>query len=278
MTTFTETLRTDTPSGSDDPREADDRIREAKNAFVERLDIDHYLEASAANTYDDADTGEHRKITLRTLTAGEISALSSSKAYIYIAASDGELYYKDASDNTKKLTEDGELNVVSAELLGKLANDTYLTAVDNAGTGTVNLIKANASDVAVIPDGSETATSAAPTADADISNKKYVDDQIQAKLAQYDSGWFAVVGSTEYTKAHGLSSAPLHVTILAADSASPSEWFNLYGIDGDSAGSREIVVKTDGTNVYVRTGASYTSYPTGVNSWAYLRIVAFGGQ
>ncbi|HDY88246.1 MAG TPA: hypothetical protein ENH82_09060 [bacterium] len=58
----------------------------------------------------------------------------------------------------------------------ELPNDTYLTADNAAGTGTVDLIKANTSDVAVIPDGSELATSAAPTADADIANKKYVDD------------------------------------------------------------------------------------------------------
>jgi hypothetical protein len=60
----------------------------------------------------------------------------------------------------------------------KLPNDTYLTADNYAGTGTVNLIKANTSDVAVIPDGSELASSAAPTADADIANKKYVDDNV----------------------------------------------------------------------------------------------------
>ena len=59
-----------------------------------------------------------------------------------------------------------------------VANDTYFTAIDNAGTGTVNLIKANTSDVAVLPDGSELATSGAPTADADLANKKYVDDNV----------------------------------------------------------------------------------------------------
>jgi len=62
----------------------------------------------------------------------------------------------------------------------QIANNTYLKATNNAGTGTVDLIKANTSDVAVLPDGSELATSAAPTADADIANKKYVDDQIGA--------------------------------------------------------------------------------------------------
>lgn len=65
-----------------------------------------------------------------------------------------------------------------------IENDTYLKAVDNAGTGTVDLIKANSSDVAVIPDGSELATSAAPTADADIANKKYVDE---GDTVQHDS-------------------------------------------------------------------------------------------
>lgn len=71
----------------------------------------------------------------------------------------------------------------------KLPNDTYLTAKDYAGTGTVDLIKANTSDVAVIPDGSELATSAAPTADADIANKKYVDDQIAVAIDSILGSW-----------------------------------------------------------------------------------------
>jgi hypothetical protein len=59
--------------------------------------------------------------------------------------------------------------------LGTVGNNTYLTATDNAGTGTVDLIKADTNDVMVIPDDSQTATSGAPTFTTSIANKAYVD-------------------------------------------------------------------------------------------------------
>ena len=82
----------------------------------------------------------------------------------------------------------------------QLPNDTYLTADNAADTGTVDLIKANTSDVAVIPDGSELATSAAPTADADIANKKYVDDQMGAVGSLFGS-WASKSNNTTYQAA-----------------------------------------------------------------------------
>jgi len=86
---------------------------------------------------------------------------------VWIDSDNGKMYYLSATTPTW------------TSLVPNLPNNTYLLAVDTAGTGTVDLIKANASDVAVIPDGSELATSGAPTADADIVNKKYVDDFIR---------------------------------------------------------------------------------------------------
>ncbi len=61
---------------------------------------------------------------------------------------------------------------------GLYANDAFLQARNAVGNGNVDLIKANASDVPEVPDGATLASSAAPTADAEIANKKYVDDQL----------------------------------------------------------------------------------------------------
>jgi len=58
----------------------------------------------------------------------------------------------------------------------ELTNNAYLTAKNSAGTGTVNVIKVNANNFVVVPDGTETATNAAPTSDNALVNKKYVDD------------------------------------------------------------------------------------------------------
>ncbi len=83
-----------------------------------------------------------------------------------------------------------------SDIILEIDNNTYITAVDAAGTGTVNLIMANASDDAQLPDGAELATSAAPTADEDIANKLYVDDRrayvklVDSKATTTDGGTF----------------------------------------------------------------------------------------
>ena len=170
MTIFADTYDTATPAGSDDPAEADDKMREIKDAVQQRENVDHYWPLTGTEV-SDADTGEHRKITLRTLSAAVVAALTATKAYLYRLVTDGELYFKDADDNTLQLSDKGS----------NLANDTYLTGTDQAETGSVNLIKAGRNeaddaDVAIIPDAARTASDAAPGEDTGVANKKYVDD------------------------------------------------------------------------------------------------------
>lgn len=177
---WTYTLKTNTPAGGDDPTEADDRMRETKAAFVERFNIDHYMTPSATSTYDAADAGKHRYVTFREPNDLTSMAADESALFSKDVSSVTELHWIDESDNVLQMTSGGNLNIVSADLLGTLANNTYFTAVDAAGTGTVDLIKADANDVAVVPDNSQTATNAAPTSSTGIVNKKYVVDQITA--------------------------------------------------------------------------------------------------
>ena len=173
---FTYTYRTDTPGASDDPREGDDRMREIKAALQERLTVDHYWSASAASTYDQADCGKHRWVTFQ--GPNTVSSVPENEGVLFTkdVSSKAELHFTDEDENEIQLTSAGTVKLSSASMLGVLANNTYLTAVDAAGTGTVDLIKATTGDVLQIPDGSVLATSAAPTTDAMIANKKYVDD------------------------------------------------------------------------------------------------------
>ncbi len=67
---------------------------------------------------------------------------------------------------------------------GIVANDSYLQGRNAADGANIDIVKVNSSNgltlgaVATIPDTSALATSGAPAADAQIANKKYVDDQI----------------------------------------------------------------------------------------------------
>ena len=181
---FTNSIDTATPAGTDAPSVIDNRIREAKAGWQERLNVDHYMPLTGTQVSDN-DAGEHRQVTFHEPIS--TPSASADHGYLYLKDVDSvvELFWIDESGNELQLTTGGVLNVTGADLLGKLANDTYLTAVDNAGTGTVDLIKADANDVMVVPDDSQTASDAAPTADKSIVNKKYVDDTAAMTPSSY---------------------------------------------------------------------------------------------
>jgi len=172
---WSQTYDTASPAGTDDPSEADDRIRETKAAIQERLAVDHKFSLTGTEV-SATDSGEHTKITFNVTISDPTQVAGKSHLYM----KDDELFYQDDTNTTKQLTNAGALNVAGAELLGILANDTYFTAVNSAGSGTVNLIKAGINDLATLPNGTEMASSAAPVEDEAVVNKKYVDDQVTA--------------------------------------------------------------------------------------------------
>ena len=172
---WTYTYDTDTPLGSDSPSVIDDRIREVKDGVQERMNVDHYWPLTGTEV-SDAAAGQHRQIEFY----GPISTptYAADKAWVYSkdVSSVVEIHILDESGNEIQLTDAGTINIASADLLGTLANDTYFTAVDAAGTGTADLIKADTNDMAVLPYGAELASSTAPVGDSKIACKKYVDD------------------------------------------------------------------------------------------------------
>ena len=174
---WTYTYDTDTPLGSDSPSVIDDRIREVKDGVQERMNVDHYWPLTGTEV-SDAAAGQHRQIEFY----GPISTptYAADKAWVYSkdVSSVVEIHILDESGNEIQLTDAGTINIASADLLGTVANDTYFTAVDNAGTGTADLIKADTNDMAVLPYGAELASSTAPVGDAKIACKKYVDDNV----------------------------------------------------------------------------------------------------
>ena len=179
-----------TPAGSDDPREADDRMREIKTAAQEVIATDHYMPNSSGTLYDDADRGEHVKVTLR---VGDAPTVEADKGYLYAKDVDdkAELHYIDEDDNETQLTSAGAL-VIDANSINqdaiRLDNDEWLRARDNAGTGDVYLIKADVNDVPEILVGAVLSADTAPTLDNGIANKKYVDDQVGAVSAYNADG------------------------------------------------------------------------------------------
>ena len=168
-TTFSYTLDMASPVGTDAPSTLDNKIRESRYGFQERLNVDHIFGLTGTQL-SDTDTGYHRDIHFYSTTSTDpilgVTAVSGTD----------ELRYTDSDGTAVTLTSGGTLNIGSNDIVGTVTNNAWFTAVDNAGTGTVNLIRASTSDVAELPDGTVMTTSAAPTTDAMVANKKYVDD------------------------------------------------------------------------------------------------------
>jgi hypothetical protein len=177
-TTFSYTYDTATPAGSDDPAEADDRMREIKAAIQERMNVCMYWPLTGTEV-SDADAGEVRKI----LFHEPIAATPT------VAANHGDLRVKDVGSKAELTwTDEDENELVLTSKGNNLANNTYLTATNAAGTGSVNLIKADANDVVYLPENTVLAYSVTPDANDEIVNKKYVDDQDTADHPAYSGG------------------------------------------------------------------------------------------
>jgi hypothetical protein len=99
---FTDTMDVSTPAGTDSPTEGDDRIRELKRGFVERLAVDHTVPA-VGNTYDGATVGYHKKVTLPDQSGNPTNVANTS---IIFNKSDGGVsstYVEDESGNVKQI-------------------------------------------------------------------------------------------------------------------------------------------------------------------------------
>lgn len=181
------------PSGSDAVSGGDDAIRLMKTQVREVIDVDHKFDSSGSGTT----WGYHDKATF--ITAASVQSEVADAAIICAVDVGGkaELFAVDEDSNSIQLTTAGKIggtltdidcNDLIADTIKIDANNVYIKSKDAAGTGTVDLIKASTGDKAMLPDGSLMATSGAPTVDAGISNKKYVDDRIAAIPAQVGFG------------------------------------------------------------------------------------------
>ncbi len=179
MPAKTDPINTSNPAGSSDPKQGDDYIRTLARAVLELLNVDHYI--GVANPWGSEssgdETGEHAKVTLHAPISDPSNVANKGHLYIKDVNSKAELHFQDEDGDAIQLTSGGEVLFGS---LSSIAKNTYLKAIDNAGTGTIDLIKGNASDKPVIKAGAELSTSGDPTAAAGIACKEYVDEQIAA--------------------------------------------------------------------------------------------------
>ena len=192
---FTDKIDISTPAETESTKLGDDRMREAKRAWQEFLNVNHDAELTGTEI-DSATSGYHTNVHLKEQT-DPVAVSDVGIVYAKDVSGVTELFYKDSDANVIQLTNDGIINLTSASLLGILANDTYLSAVDNAGTGTIDMIKVGTNDIPTLLDGAEMASSAAPTEDEGVANKKYVDDS--TPIADFDRNYSTSHLASAYT-------------------------------------------------------------------------------
>jgi hypothetical protein len=105
-----DTLDPASPAGSASPTQGDDRIRELKRAFIERLIRDHYLPQSGG-VYDGDQVGHHENIRIKEVASAPSTPAGFLGFYVKDVSGQPELFWRKESDGAEiQLTSDGVIN------------------------------------------------------------------------------------------------------------------------------------------------------------------------
>lgn len=170
------------PDTGESPTRGAERIREMKLAIQERQNADHYW-ALTGNEVNDVNSGQHRQITFHSPISKPTEVVNKAFLYTKDVNSVVELFWLDEEGNERQLTSEGAVYLISSDIVGKLANDTWFTAVDSNGTSTANLIKATAKNTPEIAADANLPTGTVIDSNSPemrIVHKKYVDDSMYA--------------------------------------------------------------------------------------------------
>lgn len=266
------------PSGTRDVNLGDDDIREFKGQVRERMDVDHNTPADETGIDN---IGAHKAIHMLVQADKPDSLADAGIIYTKDVEGKAEAHWLDEDDNEIQITSKGVLLLTNALLENaRLSNNVTLKAKNAAGSGIVDLIKANASNKPEIPDGAVMATSGAPTVDNGIANKKYVDDKVSAipsPFSSYDSGWFAVSANSDYSKSHNLGTTKILISLYFSTNADGSGGWQIPSFvedrgDGNYHGMNVFITDTNTISVSTaahpgmsRSGGTYDS--------GYVRVI-----
>lgn len=224
----TDPIDISSPASTSSPKQGDDAIRTLARAVIEILSVDHHVGTATDNKYNDADIGEHEQVTFNApLEADPAPGANKGALYIKDVGGVAELFFQDEVDNPVQLTTGGKLRFAS---LDNVANDTYIAAVDAAGTGTADLIKASADDVPVLAAGAELAAAIdGDSEDLAIVNKSYLASE---KTDLLGAGVSKDAATTYTAEASGvlvvratitwIHNTDTYVSVLSDDNAMPT--------------------------------------------------------
>jgi hypothetical protein len=178
--------------------------------------------------------------------------------------------------------------MINGYMLGQSAA-VELPAGQFSGAASIWYIFANRSPASVTFSLS-VSTSAIPGADQRLIGQCYWDgtnllavsvysySQTMIPPADYDSGWFAVIANTFYTKTHNFFSLPRHIMLLYNSAADGSgSTFVIYVVE-TAAGTKDLL-QISTTQIIAKTGNGSTGAvlfnSNGYSTTGYYRILAW---
>lgn len=187
----TDPIDPNVPAGSEDPKLGNDRIQELARAVAEILGVDHYIGSDGGEGvgYNEDAAGEHAKIKFNAPIATPTNVANKFFLYGKDVNSKIEAHVLDEDGNEIQFTSAGKLYAPNFLMpSGGVAQLEIIQAVNGTGVllkndGGDTVVTVQDDGTALLADGSLLATSAAPTTDAMMANKKYVDDQVDTKNA-----------------------------------------------------------------------------------------------
>lgn len=256
MTVPTVALDETKPAGSRSIKLGDNDIREFKTQVREVMDIDHKFDSSG----QDADMGKHDQVSL--LEKADIGTGAEGKPILGAQTINGkaELVFTDEDDNDIQVTSAGKVKLAS----GRLENNVNLTARNAAGSGDVNLLKANASDQAeitpallpaggvILPEISAPTTAANQGGlytknDGDQTELYFREESNGDEVQITNGGGLVLSGSVVIgagTAAHGATIA--YPSLMSGKSSTDYTWYLTLSVnDFDTSGSNGAINKID---------------------------------
>lgn len=270
MATFTRNWDETQPTNLTEAHQIDDHMKYLRVDVAERLKAMFYGFIAGENTYE----ASVKFLNLKDQSSVATPSSGYSRFYTKTVTGKSEIFAQNDDGDEIQLTTDGKLNVLADSITEthiQLTNNSHLIGRNAAGTGDVNLIRANTSDKAELPDGAQLATSAAPTADAQLANKKYVDDaRLQVQRTQtgsrvvcstaipYDNTIPQITEGTEVmtcaiTPKSASSKLVVEVTVIGAPSTSSYPAVALFEASIDAANALAVATGGHGNSESLRT-------------------------
>lgn len=258
---FTRSWEETKPTGTEDAKLGDDRIRNLKVELGERLEDMLYGFNASDTTGHEALYGI-KKLRFRELASDPTIIDTDNEVFFYAKnVSDiSEIFWKDNTDTVRQLTNDGKINVLDADGAVMKTGDQTIAGVKTLASPVIN----TAISGSAVLDEDNMASDSATHVATQQSIKKYVNDQIAAgadptysggESHTFDGGLIIKMGyiarsGTTTTVTFGTAFPDTLISVQATAKSTASQGVYFPAIDNPAKTGFEVKSDTGVTGYY----------------------------